>query len=167
MVIGTKYFGEIDVEESEIIIFPFGLYGFESFNRFILIRDDESDTPADIFMWLQSADDADLCFVVMDPTAIVPDYSPALPDGTAHKLDAGSDSVLRYLAITVIHDDIESSTVNLLSPIVINSATHIASQVILEQSDPRNSGFIPKQRIFVAASVPDGYGTAPESPEVV
>ena len=168
MKIKTKFFGEIDIDEDQIILFPFGIYGFEDYNRFVILHDEEDG--GGIFRWLQCADEEGLCFTVMNPNIILGEYSPKLPENTLKKLgvNENGDSVdsedsedsedLIYLVITVLYEEIEKSTVNLLSPIVINSKNKVAAQVILESYEPQNSGYKTKYKIFDA-------GTASKSEE--
>ena len=40
MELEAKYFSKISYEEEEIISFPNGIFGFEAYTRFILIRFD-------------------------------------------------------------------------------------------------------------------------------
>jgi flagellar assembly factor FliW len=147
----TKFFGEIDIDDEQIILFPFGIYGFEEYTRFVLLHDEEDETG--IFRWLQSVDEEFLCFTVMEPNMICGNYSPELPKNALRRLGADDGGTvdgedLIYVVITVICDEIENSTVNLLSPIIINSRNKVAAQVILESYEPRNSGYKTKHRIF-------------------
>lgn len=149
MKIKTKFFGEIDIDENQIVLFPFGIYGFEEYNRFILLHDEEDEN--NFFRWLQCVDEEMLCFTVMEPGLIYGDYSPKLPENFLKKLgadDEGCFDELIYLVITVLYDEIKKSTVNLLSPIIINPKNKIAAQIILETCEPQNSGFKTKHRIF-------------------
>jgi len=151
MKIKTKFFGEIDIDDDQIILFPFGLYGFEQYTRFVLLHDEEDESG--IFRWLQSADEEILCFTVMEPDLVCGGYSPVLPENALRRIGAedgetvdGEDLI--YVVITVISDEIENSTVNLLSPIVINSRNKVAAQIILESYEPQNSGYKTKHKIF-------------------
>ena len=151
MKIRTKFFGEIDIDDEQVILFPFGIYGFEEYTRFVLLHDEEDGTG--IFRWLQCADEEALCFTVMEPAMIFGDYSPKLPENALRRLGADDgDEVdgedLIYLVITLIRDEIETSTVNLLSPIIINSRNKVAAQIILDSNEPRNSGYKTKHKIF-------------------
>ena len=152
MRIKTKFFGEIDIDEEQVILFPFGVYGFEEYTRFVLLHDEEDDTG--IFRWLQCVDEEILCFTVMEPGLVCGSYSPKLPENTLRKLGADEENLdangedIIYIVITVICDEIEKSTVNLLSPIVINSKNKVAAQVILESYEPQNSAYKTKHRIF-------------------
>jgi len=146
MRIKTKFFGEIEIGEEQVILFPFGIYGFENYHRFVLLHDE--DDGSGIFRWLQSADEELLCFTVLEPGLICGDYSPKLPENSLKKLGADEEMDLLYLVITVLCDAIENSTVNLLSPIVINPQNQVAAQIILESGEPQNSGFKTKHKIF-------------------
>ena len=57
MKIITKQFGEIEFSEDRVIIFNNGLYGFESFKRFLLIKTDD-----ELFYWLNSIDEPEIAF---------------------------------------------------------------------------------------------------------
>ena len=149
--IKTKFFGEVEIDEEQLILFPFGLYGFEEYTRFALLHDEE-DTSG-IFRWLQSVDEEFLCFTVMEPGLVCGDYSPKLPENALNRLGASeNDAVdgedLIYLVITVVSDEIENSTVNLLSPIIINSKNKVAAQTILESHEIQNSAYKTKHKIF-------------------
>ena len=52
MLIQTSRFGEIEVEENQIISLPSGLVGFSEDRRFV-IREDDAAAP---FLWLQAVD---------------------------------------------------------------------------------------------------------------
>ena len=73
----TTRFGEIELNDEDIIQFPTGLYGFEKETRFVLMPFDEVDCPLE---WMQSLINPALAFVVTDPFIFVPDYEPALLD---------------------------------------------------------------------------------------
>ena len=63
MLIKTSRFGEIEVQEDQIITIPSGLIGFSEDRRFV-IREDEAAKP---FLWLQSVDNDALAFVMIEP----------------------------------------------------------------------------------------------------
>ncbi|MCL2775319.1 MAG: flagellar assembly protein FliW [Oscillospiraceae bacterium] len=162
MKIKTKFFGEINIADEQIILFPYGIYGFENSNRFVLLHDEENEENENsgggyferesetVFRWLQCVDDENLCFTVMEPKFIESGYNPKLPDNTLQKLGAGAgnEKDLIYLVIAVIYDDVENSTANLLGPVVINSKNKVAAQIILESAEPQNSEYKIKHKIF-------------------
>jgi flagellar assembly factor FliW len=148
MKIKTKFFGEIDMADEQVILFPYGIYGFEEFNRFVLLHDEEYEEENEtVFRFLQCADDEHLCFTVMDPEYIEPGYSPKLPESSVKKLGiSGSDTA--YLVIALISENLEDSTANMQGPIVINSKNMLGAQVILETSEPENANYEIKHKIF-------------------
>lgn len=191
MEIKTKFFGKINIEDEQIIIFPYGIYGFENLSRFVLLHDEEDEKDERyeenennmIFRWLQCLDDENLCFTVMEPKFICKDYNPKLPANTLSMLkrigteknpknpnernenkkndendennenneNATEDrdrNDLIYLVIAVIYENIYESTANLLGPVVINPKTKTGAQIILESSEPQNSEYKIKHRIF-------------------
>lgn len=111
--------------------FPHGLPGFETSTRFVL-RERPSFAPVAL---LQSADSEDLCFLVAPVAALVQRYSIcATPeDLRALGLDDSSQPEpspnLLCLAILTAPEG-GPLTANLLAPVVINLATHIAVQAV-------------------------------------
>ncbi len=133
MKITTKEFGDILVEEEDIIKFSRGIYGFEDYKNFVILK----DMPDDDIMYLQSIENTDLHFVIIDPYIIMPNYSPVLTIEDVHALNITNDEILnlKYMLIAVISENIENSVVNLKSPIVINPSNKNAIQAILQNQD--------------------------------
>jgi len=151
MKIKTKFFGEVDIADEQLILFPYGIYGFEDFNRFVLLHDiDYEEENETVFRFLQCADDEHLCFTVMDPDYIEQGYEPKLPESYLKKLGVFGDEDLAYLVIAVINENLEDSTANMQGPIVINSKNKLGAQVILEASEPENARYKIKHKIFAA-----------------
>lgn len=132
MIIKTRDFGEEEISEEVIIDFPNGVYAFEENHRFVLLSPcGENKYP----MWLQSADDQNLCFIVFDPREFVPDYSVEL-DAETKKLLGENSSELDFLCMAVVPNEYINTTLNLKSPIVINSAEKKGVQVIAAENYP-------------------------------
>ena len=149
MKIKTKFFGGIDIADDQIILYPYGIYGFEEYNRFVLLHDiDYEEENETVFRFLQCADEEHLCFTVMAPEYIERDYAPKLPDKAVKKLGADSGEGLTYLVIAMINENLEESTANMQGPIVINSKNMIGAQIILETSEPENARYQIKHKIF-------------------
>ncbi len=132
MKIQTRDFGEISVCQEDTINFINGIYGFDDYKKYIILK----DSPEDDIMFLQSLDNMDLSFVLIDPYAIFADYNPVLNSDDLHDLISNSETELKFLAITIIKENIKDSLVNLKSPIAINPDSRIAKQVILQNSYP-------------------------------
>ena len=71
MRINTKFLGEVEIKESEIVSFNQGLPGFPEYKQFILLSLD-ADLPLAL---LQSTEEATIGFVVAFPFAFKQDYS--------------------------------------------------------------------------------------------
>lgn len=133
MIIETRDFGKIDISESGILTFRLPILGFEAQERFVILYDDEL---GDALGWLQSVDDRDVCFIILDPHTVFHGYKPSMPPELLSRLGLASqaDAVFRCLVVVPAQTDI--ATVNLKSPIVINSEKRLAAQVVLEQEYP-------------------------------
>lgn len=132
MKIKTRDFGEILVGEEDIINFTTGIYGFDDYKKYIILK----DSPEDDIMFLQSLDNMELSFVLIDPYAIFIDYNPILNEDDLYELKSTGTAELKYLVIAIIKDDIKESVVNLKSPIAINPNNRTAKQVILQNEYP-------------------------------
>lgn len=139
MQIDTRDFGRVEIEEKDIITFVEPIFGFEDYRKYVLLQNEELNAH---FAWLQSVEEPMICFVLANPRAVVPDYEVKLPDEAAETLGEGS---ALYFVLTVIRDPYYDSTVNLKSPIVINTRTGKALQVILEESYPIRQPLIQKE----------------------
>lgn len=131
-VFKTRDFGEIEVNKDDIINFCSGMYGFERYKKFVILK----DSPDDDVMFLQSLENTDLSFVLIDPYYIFRNYAPNLSEEDLRDLDVEKESQLKYLVIAIIKENITDSVANLKSPIAINPSTRIAKQVILQNSYP-------------------------------
>lgn len=126
--INTRDFGEIEVSENKIFDFPNGIFAFEDAKQFALI----SPLGDDVYpMWLQSTTDIAPCFIVFDPTLIDGNYTVTLSAGEKATLKITDKSNIRCLAIAKVPADYKQTTVNMKSPIIINSEEKLAAQIIL------------------------------------
>ena len=132
MEIMTRDFGPMDIDENNILKFALPILGFEQYRDFVILYDDEI---GDEVAWLQSVDESDICFVIIEPTRFIPAYTPELPVNMLKKLDVSAEDVaLRCLM--VVRNGIEDATINLKSPIMINPAQKLAGQVVLDEDYP-------------------------------
>lgn len=133
MNISTKYFDDVSISEQDIIYFKEGIFGFENFKKYIII---EFESGSDNLLCLQSTDDEELAFVLMNPFNLMSDYKPQLSDSDIEDLaiDENTEGVLYYV-ICVVKDSISESTVNMKCPIVINPKSKMAKQIILDSEE--------------------------------
>lgn len=130
--IKTRDFGEITAKPEDVISFTYGMYGFEDYTNYVILK----DSPEDDIMFLQSLDNTDLSFVIIDPYAIFRNYEPILTEDDLARLGVKNEAELKYLVIAIIKEDIKDSVANLKSPIAINPETKTAKQVILQNAYP-------------------------------
>ncbi len=129
MKVKTKTLGTVQVEEKQIINFVNGLYGFEEYHRFAIIEAEYQP-----FYWLQSLDESNLAFIIVDPFLIVNDYELDIDDNALSEIGIDSPEDVVLFAIITIPADGSAVTANLQGPIVINRKNNIALQVILSDS---------------------------------
>lgn len=130
MVINTKLFNEVSVDEDKMITFPGGIIGFPDLQNFVLIHDEEKNDGA--IRWMQSVEEPGFAMPVIDPLMVKPDYNPQVDDDLLKKIgEFGEEDMLVLVTITV-PSDITKMTINLKAPFVINSATRKACQVLAE-----------------------------------
>ncbi len=129
MEINTQYFGTISCSEEEFIHFPDGLYGFTNLKDYVPLAFQEN---SDALICLQSVEDRDISFILMNPFQLYADYMPVLSDDDKKELNVSHDDAVSYYVICVIHDSMEESTVNLKSPIAVNTENREARQIILD-----------------------------------
>lgn len=128
MNIKTKYFGEMEVDETKQIQFSTGLPGFENETAFILL-----DLPDNyIFQLLQSLYTPSLAFVVVIPYHIYPDYEVDLDDHILESLNIQHEADVFLLSIVTLASPFTKSTLNLRAPVVINVNNRSGKQYILK-----------------------------------
>ena len=130
MLIATKNFGEIEIDDGKIIHFPAGIIGFPELTDFALVHDDEQGTGN--VHWLQSLQEAGFAMPVMDPLIVAPDYNPVIDDDIFAPIGHLTENEMLILVTLTVPKDITTMSVNLKGPLVINAATRKACQVILE-----------------------------------
>jgi flagellar assembly factor FliW len=128
--IETLRFGKIAVQEDKVITFPRGILGFAKNKQYLLFPHSE-DSP---FLWLQSVEDGDLAFVVMNPRLVKADYSLDVDQNVLNELDAKQETDLEVVCIvTIPRNDPKRMTINLLGPIIINAKSRSAMQIICDK----------------------------------
>ena len=131
MRVETRLFGEIDIEDNKIITFPSGLVGFPDMKKFTIIYDEDKPGKNGI-IWFQSLDEPQFAMPVMEPNAVVPDYNPTVNDELLTPLGELTEDNLYVLVSVTVPKDITMMSVNLKGPIVINTDTLLANQIVVE-----------------------------------
>lgn len=134
MLVQTRHFGEIDLDENKIITFEDGLIGFEDCRRYTILYNNE-DGGNNTISWLQSLDMPELSLPVISPLSVVADYNPIVEDEVLMPLgDLTEENVIILLTLSV-PADLTQMSANLKAPLVINSETRKGCQIIAENPD--------------------------------
>ncbi len=120
-------FGTITYSESDVLVFPWGLPGFDHLRHFLMLSLENQEQ----LLWLQSLDDAGVSLPLGDPWAFFPDYDPKLPGFARLSLDLEKPEDFTLLCVAVVPET-GPLFMNLMAPIVVNLRTRIARQIALE-----------------------------------
>jgi len=104
------------------------LPGFPEHRRFALVQLDEDG----VLCQLQSLEDPDLRFLVMSPVPFFPDYAPEVADDVLEDLRITSPDDVIVLLVVNAGESLDTTTANLMAPVVVNTATLQARQVVLD-----------------------------------
>ena len=125
MKVATKAYGLIDVDERQKIVFPQGLFGFETLTDYLLL-----DAERQPFYWLQSIDVEQVAFVLVSPFLFRPDYEVNISNEELAEIGILSpEKALIFTIVTIPPDG--PMTANLQGPLVINRDTRTGKQAIM------------------------------------
>ena len=128
MIIQTDYYGSIEYGEDELVTFPEGIFGFPDLKQFLPLCLEEGDSS---LLLLQSTENPQIAFFLINPTALLPNYIPVLQPEELSFLGVTDSGELSYYSICIVCSNYLENTVNLKSPLVINPETRQGLQVIL------------------------------------
>lgn len=134
MVVNTRVFGEVTIDNEKIIHFENGIVGFPELTDFALIHDSDKGDNAGI-RWMQSLQETNFAIPVMDPLAVCPEFNPVVDDETLKPIGEINPDELLVLVTVTVPKDLTKMSVNLMAPIVINVAEKKACQLILDGGD--------------------------------
>lgn len=129
MKVCTKFNEIVEVDEKKIVEFPEGLLGFERVKKFAII-----DSEYEPFIWLQSVENKELAFLMIDPFLICPGYEVDIDDESLKKIGADSPENIIIMTIVTIPGDGSNITANFLGPIVINRKNNKCLQYVLSDN---------------------------------
>jgi flagellar assembly factor FliW len=143
----TRDFGPIDYQPEAALEFPRGLPAFENRRRFLALTLPQSEP----LVYLQSLEDAGLCFITVPVRVVDNRYRLAMADedleliglvpGAAPRI--GEDVLC--LAILAVRED--GPTANLLAPVVVNLGNRRAVQAVAPEA-----AYSHQHPIFAAAA---------------
>ena len=115
----SRQFGELECGDELRVSIPNGIIGFEEWTEYVIVHDEDSEP----FRWLVSTQNSDLCLPLIDPSEICPEYAP--------RLSGIGDDPYEMFAVVCLRSSLDETTANLKSPLVIDSKTQTARQVVL------------------------------------
>ena len=125
--IDTKPFGEIEVDEVQVIDFPEGLLGFDFIKKFVILDSGDEGSP---FKWMQAFDEKNLAFVIIRPEDFMKKYELVISQNDYEVVGASGPDELIVLAIVTIPENPSDMTANLQGPVIINPAKRLGKQAI-------------------------------------
>ncbi|MCL4495318.1 MAG: flagellar assembly protein FliW [Firmicutes bacterium] len=125
--IKTRFHGEITISSADILVLDQEILGFRQHRQFVLLPHHQ-DSP---FLYLQSASDPQLAFIVIDPLTFKPDYFVPYEEVAG----LGNPEFWAILCICTVGREPGGqdlyATANLKSPLVINRETRHGGQFVL------------------------------------
>jgi flagellar assembly factor FliW len=130
MIVKSLQLGEVEVSPEDVFTLNPPLMGLESYRQYALVRPD----PTLPFAYLQSVEEPAVCLLVVDPFAFHRNYEFDLSEMDEEGLEYPQPhEVLVYVTVT-LRESLEDATVNLLAPLIFNSARRIGRQIVLHDS---------------------------------
>lgn len=130
---GTR-FGVLEFKEEETIEISDGLLGFPLSKRFLLFPYGQDSS----FFWLQSIDEAEIAFIVVNPFDFFGDLEFSVEDADAEILSLErEEDVEVFTLVTIPEGRPEEMRTNLAGPVVVNTANRKGKQILLKGYSPR------------------------------
>ncbi|MCM3628110.1 flagellar assembly protein FliW [Paenibacillus glycanilyticus] len=107
--------------------FENGIPGFEHLRQFVL-SEVEGELPVRL---MQSAEDENIAFLIASPFFFYKDYEWDLPESVVQELNLTDEKDIEIWSVVTLSQDSSKSTINLLAPIVLNTATRRGKQHII------------------------------------
>ena len=125
----TTRFGDVECPEEVVMQFPDGVLGFPESRQFILLEHDAEGSP---FKWLQSLDNPELAFIVIDPYLYDPQYRFDIDLDTMRLIGTADPADCAVMGIVhVPRETPHGMTANLKAPLVVNVGSRRGRQIIL------------------------------------
>ncbi len=132
LILQTRQFGEIEIDDDSIYNFPNGILGFEEIKKYVLISEEETAP----FKWLISIDEPSIGFPLLSPFYLDLEYN------IGKNID-----LEKYVlfAIITLNDENGNISANLKAPLVFDIENMTAEQIILP-FEKYSTNFVISQR---------------------
>ncbi|WP_297299588.1 flagellar assembly protein FliW [uncultured Brachyspira sp.] len=123
--IESRILGKIEVSDDSLYHLNGTILAFEDYDEFYLVNMDKEGT----FKILQSKDNKNVCFILIDPFLVFKNYEPDVHDDDIKYLGIENKEDLYLLTIVSIpNNDLKTMSANLVAPVVFNIKNHKAKQ---------------------------------------
>lgn len=133
--VNSARFGEVDINEEQVITFPSGIAGFDMLKNWCLLH--LEDAPD--YNWLQSLEEPGIALLLADPDQLFEGYVADVREEqvTDLAMPEEGDGVPSLVMRVVLKWDEEKRRffANLRAPIIFNLDNRRAVQVILQKAD--------------------------------
>jgi flagellar assembly factor FliW len=130
MIISTQKFGDLEIPEDKIIRMEKPILGFEHLKKYCLVERDDCEP----FLWYQAVDDPNISFLVVNPLLFYPDFRIEVNPREIEELRVRDVATVETYAIVTVPKDPQKMSLNLQGPILINTETCLAKQLIMVNS---------------------------------
>lgn len=125
MQIETSRFGTLELGQEVFIHFPWGIPGFGSLKRYVLLE--HRNGP---FQWLQAVDEPTVAFVVCSPESMGFHYS--VPSDKADPIELKNAEDLAILIMVCFDREQKSLRPHLRGPLLLNAENRKAYQWVID-----------------------------------
>ncbi len=130
MQITTTRFGNVEIRAEDILIFPYGLIGFEEHRHWVLLDDVANSAVG----WLQSLSHPDIAMGVVSPRRFLPDLQVRTSREQMGCLHLETPD--QAFVLSVVSKNNGLFTINLRAPIIINLDRKLGRQVVVNDDLP-------------------------------
>ncbi len=133
MIVATRDFGEIEINNDDVFTVKSPILGFEEYTKFTLIKDADI---GDGICWLQSTEEANICFILVSATGFS-NYVFNVTEQMKQQLSINQvDTLPRCYCIAVIADTPAECTVNKKAPVIFSEHENYFGQYVLDEDMP-------------------------------
>lgn len=133
--VNSSRFGEVEINEEQVITFPSGIAGFDMLKNWCLLHLDEAPD----YNWLQSLEEPGIALLLADPDMLFNGYIADVREEQVIDLDLNSDdTAIPSLVMRVVlkwDEEKRRFFANLRAPLIFNLDNRLAVQVILQKAD--------------------------------
>jgi flagellar assembly factor FliW len=130
MKLSTTRFGQVAVDDLDVVTFANGLIGLEGCQRWVLLADARNTALA----WLQSVDFPEVALAVVSPRRFVPDYQVRVARRDLEPLGLAGPQDAQVLVIVSRQGD--GLSLNLKAPLVIHLQQRLGRQLVARNDHP-------------------------------